>query len=89
MNVENQQTRRQFLRTSTTAATVAAVGALNVGRFAHAAGSGVIKIGMIGAGGRCAGAAENAMNAGPDVRLVAIHDIFMDRVKGKLEVLKK
>ncbi|MCX6897133.1 MAG: Gfo/Idh/MocA family oxidoreductase [Verrucomicrobia bacterium] len=89
MNIESQQTRRQFLKTSTAAATVAAVGALDISRYAHAAGNGVIKIGMIGAGGRCAGAAENAMNAGPDVRLVAIHDVFMDRVKGKLEVLKK
>jgi predicted dehydrogenase len=87
MNTEYQQTRRQFLRTSATAAVAAS--SLSVERAAHAAGSGVIKIGMVGAGGRCAGAAENAMNSGSDVRLVAIHDIFMDRVKGKLEVLKK
>jgi len=89
MNLETQQTRRHFLKTSTAAASAVAVGALDVSRHAHAAGSGIIKIGMIGAGGRCAGAAENAMNSGPDVRLVAIHDIFMDRVKGKLEALKK
>jgi predicted dehydrogenase len=87
MSIENQPTRRQFLRTSASA--VVAASSLSVERAAHAAGSGVIKIGMIGAGGRCAGAAENAMNSGPDVRLVAIHDIFMDRVKGKLEALKK
>ncbi len=83
----HEATRRQFLRTS--AAAVAAVGSLSVERAAHAAGGGVIKIGMIGAGKRCAGAAENAMKSGPDVRLVAIHDVFMDRVKDKLEVLKK
>ena len=82
-----EPSRRQFLKTAATSAV--ALGALDVGRYAHAAGSGVIKIGMIGAGGRCAGAAANAMNAGPDVRLVAIHDIFMDRVKGKLDALKK
>jgi len=80
--------RRQFLKTTATASAVA-LGALDIRRFAHAAGSGVFKIGMIGAGGRGAGAAMDAMNTGPDVRLVAIHDFFMDRVKAKLDVLKK
>lgn len=79
--------RRQFLKT--TAASAVALGALDISRFAHAAGSGVFKIGMIGAGGRCAGAAMDAMNTGPDVRLVAIHDVFMERVREKLDVLKK
>jgi len=85
--MKQQINRRQFLKT--TAASAVALGALDIGRFAHAAGSGVFKIGMIGAGGRCAGAAMNAMDTGKDVRLVAIHDVFMDRVKGKLEVLKQ
>ncbi|MBM3860748.1 MAG: Gfo/Idh/MocA family oxidoreductase [Verrucomicrobia bacterium] len=79
--------RRQFLKT--TAASAVALSALDISRYAHAAGSGVFKVGMIGAGGRAAGAAMDAMNTGPDVRLVAIHDVFMDRVKGKLDVLKK
>ena len=80
-------TRRQFLKTAATA--VAAASSLSVERSAHAAGSGVFKIGMIGAGGRCAGAAKDAMDADSDVRLVAACDIHMDRVKGKLEALKK
>ena len=48
----------------------------------HAAGSGVIKIGLIGCGGRGSGAAANAMNAGKDVRLVAMADVFADRLQG-------
>ncbi|MFA6561852.1 MAG: Gfo/Idh/MocA family oxidoreductase [Verrucomicrobiia bacterium] len=82
-----EPTRRQFLRTS--AAAVVAASSLPIERAAHAAGSGVFKVGMIGAGGRCAGAALDAMNADSDVRLVAACDIHMDRVKGKLEALKK
>ncbi|MBM3890439.1 MAG: Gfo/Idh/MocA family oxidoreductase, partial [Verrucomicrobia bacterium] len=84
-----QLTRRNFLKTSAAATSAAALSQLSIERAAHAAGSGVFKIGMIGAGGRCAGAAKDAMDADSDARLVAIHDVFMDRVKGKLEALKK
>ena len=52
-----------------------------VGPGAHAAGSDAIKVGLIGCGGRGSGAAANAMNAGKDVRLVAMADIFADRVQ--------
>jgi len=78
-------TRREFL--GKTAAT-AAVAGLALQSGVHAAGSDVIRIGMIGAGGRCTGAAANAMNADKGVRLVAACDIFMDRVKGKVQGLK-
>ena len=54
---------------------------LSLARSAHAAGSDVIRIGMIGCGSRCPGAAVNAMNADPGVRLVAMTDIFADRAK--------
>ena len=40
-----------------------AVGGLSLERSAHAAGSDVIRIGMVGCGGRCSGAAANAMDA--------------------------
>ena len=40
------------------------------------------KIGLIGCGGRGSGAAVNAMNAGKDVQLVAMADVFDDRLQG-------
>ena len=49
----------------------------------------MIKIGLIGCGGRGSGAAANAMNAGKDVRLVAMADIFDDRLQGARRRLKK
>lgn len=82
-------TRREFLKTSATAtAAVASMAALDIGRCAHAAGSDMLKIGMVGCGGRNTGAAAQALNADSGTRLVAMCDILMDRVKGKREALK-
>jgi len=80
--------RRDFLR-HTSAAGGAVLGGLSVSRFAHAAGREGFKIGLIGCGGRGSGAAVNAMNAGPDIKLVAMADIFDDRLQGARQRLKK
>jgi len=81
-------TRRSFLKSTLTAGTAAAV-PLSLARGSHAAGSDKIKIGLIGCGGRGSGAAVNAMNAGPDVTLVAMADIFEDRASGARERLQE
>jgi predicted dehydrogenase len=80
--------RRNFLQTSTVAASGVALG-LSVERGAHAVGSDIIKVGMIGCGGRNAGAASQALAADPGARLVAMCDIFMDRIKAKREILNQ
>lgn len=82
-------TRRQFLKQSSVAAAGAVVPLSGVARVAHAAGSDVIRIGMVGCGGRCTGAASNAITADPGTRLVAMSDLFADRVQGKRAALKK
>jgi len=90
MNSKNQTTnRRDFLKTSAAITSAALTGALSLERSAHAAGSDVIKIGLIGCGGRGTGAAVNAMNAGKDVRLIAVADIFEERLRGGLAQIKK
>jgi len=81
-------TRREFLKASTIAASAAVSGALDISRSVYAAGSDIIRVGMIGCGGRNTGAAAQALTADPGTRLVAMCDIFMDRVKQKREVLK-
>ena len=73
-------TRRDFLKRSAVAAS-AAVSATQTARHAHAAGSDIIRVGMIGCGGRNTGAAAQALTADPGARLVAMCDIFMDRVR--------
>ncbi len=76
-------TRRDFLKTSAAlAAATVAVPAV------HAAGGDVIRVGLIGCGGRGTGAAEQACAAGPDVRLVAMGDMFPDRLQKSKQTLK-
>jgi len=82
------QTRRDFLKASTVAASAAFSGSLDLNRSVYAAGSDIIRVGMIGCGGRNTGAAEQALTADSGARLVAMCDIFMDRVKQKREILK-
>jgi predicted dehydrogenase len=85
-----RQSRRDFLRNSAAAAAGAvAAGALPPTRLVHAAGSDVIRIGLIGCGNRGPGAAVNAMNVDPGVRLVAMGDIFLDHIKNHQELLKR
>ena len=79
-----RRSRRQFLKTSAAAALATA----SLNSRLHAAGSDVIRIGMVGCGGRCTGAAINAMNVEPGARLVAMCDIFLDRVHARRKQLK-
>ena len=85
-NQKHNIPRRTFLRS----ATLAAVGAstLDISRSAHAAGSDIIRVGMIGCGGRNTGAAAQALTADPGARLVAMCDIFSDRIRTKRQALK-
>jgi myo-inositol 2-dehydrogenase/D-chiro-inositol 1-dehydrogenase len=80
--------RRAFIQKTAVATSVMGVSGLTLQRSAHAAGSDVIRVGVVGCGGRGAGAAINAMNADPSVRLVAMSDLFADRVQAKLKILK-
>jgi len=82
-------TRRDFLKSSTVVASAAVSGALGIQKSAFAGGSDIIRVGMIGCGGRNTGAAAQALTADPGARLVAMCDIFMDRVKGKRKILKE
>ena len=82
--------RREFLRGSSAAAAgVALASGLNIARSAHAQGSDVVKIALIGAGGRGTGAANDCLSVGQNVKLVAIADAFADRANGALGQLKK
>jgi len=80
--------RREFLNRAV-ALGATTWGALSLARSVHAAGSDVIKVGVIGCGGRGSGAAANAMNAGKDVRVVAVADVFPERVATARTQLKK
>ncbi|HWQ93691.1 MAG TPA: Gfo/Idh/MocA family oxidoreductase [Clostridia bacterium] len=64
-------------------------GALAVERAAHGVGGDTLKVGLIGCGGRNSGAAVQALTADSGARLVAMCDIFKDRVLEKREAIKQ
>ncbi|MCA9208885.1 MAG: Gfo/Idh/MocA family oxidoreductase, partial [Planctomycetales bacterium] len=82
--------RRDFIKTSSMLVAGGAVaGQLSIARSAHSFGSDVIKIGLVGCGGRGTGAAIQAMNTtGGEVRLVAMADVFEDRLQGAFRGIK-
>ena len=49
----------------------------------------VLKAGLIGCGGRGSGAAINFVDAGPNLQIVALGDVFEDRLKSCRATLKK
>ena len=90
LSLSQHASRRDFLKTSLAAAAgAAAVGGLPLARSAHAAGSDILRIGLVGCGNRGPGAASDAMTADPGVRLMAMGDIFSDHVPSRREMLKK
>ena len=82
--------RRDFLKTSSVLTAAGALaGGLSFGRSVHAAGNDVLKIGLVGCGGRGTGAAVNALGADTNCKLVAMADAFSDRLESSLESLKQ
>ncbi len=77
--------RREFLQAATGAAAVLATRQLSLCRAAHPGGSDILKVGLIGCGGRGCGAAVNAMNADPQARLTAVADAFDWRITDGLK----
>jgi predicted dehydrogenase len=77
-------TRRDFLA----GAAVATLASLTPPAV-HAAGSDIIRVGLIGCGNRGTGAAEQALRADKNSRLVAMGDMFADKLQKSLNQLKK
>ena len=82
----SEWTRRDMMRAS-----ALGVGALVAPSFAARAstrGDDLIRVGVIGCGGRGTGAAWNALEADPSVRIVAMADLFSDRLESSHTNLK-
>jgi len=77
---ERSWTRREFVQAG------AAIGAAAATAPAFGARLGgwrdEIRVGVVGCGGRGTGAAWNSLEADPDTRLVALADLFEDRLEG-------
>jgi len=88
-NSSSKTSRREFLKTSGRIAAVSALAGTAVPAV-HAAGSDTIQLALIGCGGRGGGAVNNAFSVkGASIKLVAMADVFENRLKGSYDGLSK
>ena len=81
--------RRTFLKHSTAAIVGGTLASSLAPRNVHAAGSDILKVGLIGCGGRGNGAAVNAAGADAGVRIAVLADAFEDRVRESRKLLQQ
>src|SRR3954471_10889469 len=82
--------RRNFLKTTGGVVAASALAGVAIPHV-HAAGSDLVQLALVGCGGRGTGAAANALgttNLGP-VNLVAMADVFENKMSGSYNSLKK
>ncbi len=77
MSTTPSANRRDFLKAAAATSAVLTAGSL---LNAHAAGSDEIRVGVVGCGGRGSGAADNVLNSSKGVKVVALADVFKDKV---------
>src|SRR5216117_3281420 len=86
---DSLSSRREFIKNTGTIAAVSVLAGVAIPHV-HAAENNTIQIALIGCGGRGTGAAANALSvkSGP-IKLVAMVDVFEDKLKGSLRELKR
>jgi predicted dehydrogenase len=88
-NESNFSSRRDFIKTTGKVAAVSALAGLVIPHV-HAAENNTIQVALVGCGGRGTGAADNALRVknGP-IKLVAMADVFDNKLKSSYETLSK
>ncbi len=84
---DSNVSRRTILKSSAAIAAAATFASLGT-NYAWAAGSDKIKIGLVGCGGRGTGAATDCCHASAQVQIVAMGDLFKDRLDSSRAQLK-
>lgn len=80
--------RRDFVKQSALATAGLSAGLMASGNYAYAVGTDTIQIGLVGCGGRGTGAANDCVQSSDGVELIAMADLFQDRMeesKGQLK----
>lgn len=85
---DTASSRRDFLRTGSAGVAAALTMGSTLSAKAFAGGDDIIKVGLIGCGGRGSGAASDALEADPGVRLFAMGDAFGDELDKSLKGLQ-
>jgi predicted dehydrogenase len=81
--------RRSFLKKSTVAGTSAAAFTIVRPELVRGAGKETLKAGVVGCGGRGTQAVENLLTGCPNAEVVALADVFEDRLEKSLRTLKE
>src|SRR5690242_3099990 len=76
--------RREFLKASTSAGAIL----LATGNYAFGQGTGKLRVGLIGCGGRGSGAAAQALNADSGAVLTAMGDVTRSQIDRSMEAIK-
>ncbi len=87
--IQKPLNRRDMLKTTSTVAAVSALAGVAIPQQVYAADNNTIQIALVGCGGRGTGAAADAMSSknGP-VKLVAMADVFADRLENSYNSLQ-
>lgn len=80
--------RRSFLKKSTVAGATASAFTIVRPELVRGSAAPMMKVGLIGCGGRGTQAVENIMEGCPNVELVAMADMFENRLEGSLRTLR-
>jgi len=80
--------RRTVLKTGAAAAATAALTKVAGAAPLRPGGQEMLRVGLVGCGGRGTGAAVNALRADPNVKLVAMGDAFADHLENSLKNLQ-
>ena len=81
--------RRSFVKTTGLATGAILTSSIPFGVMAQTGNVDVLKLAVVGCGGRGTGAAVQALSADPDVEIVAMADAFKDRVEGSLNAIQE
>jgi len=84
----SEKDKRKVKKNATTAAGAAALAGA-VASVVHAQGSGTIKAGLLGCGGRGNGAIKQCLNADPGVVVVAVADLFESKARRTADSLMR
>ncbi|MDX1479474.1 MAG: Gfo/Idh/MocA family oxidoreductase [Saprospiraceae bacterium] len=79
--------RRNFCRTTALATGGLMTSPLAISAMGRVHENNTLRLAVVGCGGRGAGAAVQALNADPQVELVAMADAFIDRLEGSLAAI--
>jgi predicted dehydrogenase len=87
-NESNRTTRRKFLQTSSAVVAGTALG-VGIARPGYTAENNLIKVALVGCGGRGTGAAAQALSTAGPTKLWAMADFFEHRIQSSLGSLKQ